>query len=106
MKNKLSRSQTRMLKEFITPTMMLSSSLCLLLTIQLEGCWGQWEVGKNFVLPFLSTNEAWTRSTSSSELTLDGFRWNESAARGHCHITCSGGGISTIGNQGREFPCG
>ena len=44
------------------------------------------------------------RPTSSNKLTLGRLRWNKGATCGHCHIACGGGGISTIGSQGREFP--
>ena len=46
------------------------------------------------------------RSTSSSKFAFGRVQRNESAAYRHHYVTCGGGGIPTIGNQGRKFPCG
>ena len=56
--------------------------------------------------PRLPTNEAWTKSASSSKFALGRIWRNESATCGHHYTTCSGGSISTTDNQGSKFPCG
>ena len=66
----------------------------------------QWKFGKYLVLSCISANEAWTRSTSSSEFAFDKVWKNESATCRHHYITCGSGGIPTTDSQRRKFPCG
>ena len=63
-----------------------------------KGVGGQQKFSRYFILPCLSADEARTRPTLSSKLTLGRIRWNEDTACRHCHITCRGGGIPTTGS--------
>jgi len=59
------------------------------------------------LVPCLPTNEAWTRSTSSSKFTIGRIWGDESATHGYHYIICGGKSLSTTNNQRSKFPrCG
>ena len=81
------------------------SLLCLLLIIRPEGCCGQWEFSRHLILSYCPANEAWTRSTLTSEFTLGRIWRDENATRGYHYVTCRGRSISMTDNQRIKLSC-